>query len=116
VRGATVGGNNIWYLLPPTLNEWVSARYVENVGAAPDWCGTAKRFTGRTTEALTQRTGPTRKASSAGTLARGSQVRIVCKLPGQEVDGNALWYSLTNGRWVSARYVDNIGAAPGYCN
>ena len=116
IRGTAVGGNNLWYALPPTLNEWVSARYVRNVGSAPRWCGTDARFTGRTTVALTQRTGPTRLASSAGTLARGTRVSIVCKLRGQAVDGNALWYSLTSGRWVSARYVTNVGAAPGWCN
>ena len=25
VRGTAVDGNNIWYALPPTLGEWVSA-------------------------------------------------------------------------------------------
>jgi uncharacterized protein YgiM (DUF1202 family) len=116
VRGSSVGGNDLWYALPPTLNEWVSARYVANVGAAPEWCGTDARFRGRSTAALTQRTGPTRAAGSAGTLARGANLVIVCKLRGQDVNGNALWYSLTNGRWVSARYVTNVGSAPGWCN
>jgi uncharacterized protein YraI len=116
VRGTSVGGNDLWYALPPTLNEWVSARYVANVGSAPQWCGTDASFRGRTTAALTQRTGPTRAASSAGSLPRGAAVAIVCKLRGQDVHGNALWYSLTNGRWVSARYVANVGRAPGWCN
>jgi uncharacterized protein YraI len=116
VRGTSVDGNDLWYALPPTLNEWVSARYVSNVGSAPQWCGTDARFRGRTTVALTQRTGPTRAASSAGTLSRGTAVVIVCKLRGQDVNGNALWYSLANGRWVSARYVTNVGQAPGWCN
>jgi uncharacterized protein YraI len=116
VRGTSVDGNDLWYALPPTLNEWVSARYVANVGSAPQWCGTDARFRGRTTATLTQRTGPTRAASSAGTLARGVNVVLVCKLRGADVDGNALWYSLANGRWVSARYVTNVGSAPGWCN
>ena len=116
VRGTSVEGNDLWYALPPTLNEWVSARYVANVGSTPQWCGTDAHFRGRTTAALTQRTGPTRAASSAGTLPRGAAVVIVCKLRGQDVNGNALWYSLANGRWVSARYVTNVGQAPGWCN
>ena len=116
IRGSSVDGNRVWYLLPPSLNEWVSARYVAVVGSTPPDCGTDARFTGTTTTALTQRTGPTRAAAAAGTLARGTKVSIVCKLPGQPVAGNALWYSLTNGRWVAARYVSNVGAAPGWCN
>jgi uncharacterized protein YraI len=116
VRGSSVDGNDLWYALPPTLNEWVSARYVANVGSAPEWCGTDARFRGRTTAALIQRTGPTRAASSAGTVPRGAALVIVCKLRGQDVNGNALWYSLANGRWVSARYVTNVGQAPGWCN
>ncbi|MFP5282719.1 MAG: hypothetical protein ACLGIF_04640 [Actinomycetes bacterium] len=115
VRGTTVDGNNLWYLLPPTLNEWVSARYVRNVGAAPGWCGTDERFEGRTTTALTKRTGPTRAASSAGVLPSGAKVTIVCTLPGQKVDGNDHWYHLVDGRWVSARYVTLGGRAPGWC-
>lgn len=40
VRGTNVDGNNRWYRLPgdDAGQEWVSARYVANVGAAPDWC------------------------------------------------------------------------------
>ena len=116
VRGTSVGGNNVWYALPPTLNEWVAARYVDNVGAAPDWCGTDARFAGKTTAKLTKRTGPTTAASSAGTVAKGAKVTIVCKLPGQNVKGNTKWYYLTDGRWVAARYVQNVGKAPGWCN
>jgi uncharacterized protein YraI len=116
VRGTSVNGNDLWYALPPSLNEWVSARYIANVGAAPQWCGTDARFRGRSTATLTKRTGPTRLASSAGTLPRDAAVTIVCKLRGQDVNGNALWYSLTSGRWVSARYTTNVGQAPGWCN
>lgn len=115
LRGTSVDGNNIWYALPPTLNEWVSARYVENVGAAPGWCGTDERYVGKATEKLTKRTGPTTSASKAGTVAKGARVNIICKLPGQNVKGNTRWYYLTDGRWVSARYVDNVGKAPGWC-
>ena len=116
VRGTSLGGNDVWYALPPTLNEWVSARYVATVGPAPDWCGTDERFVGRATAKLTKRTGPTTAASSAGSLAKGAGVDIICKLPGQNVNGNTRWYYLTDGRWVSARYVDNVGRAPGWCN
>ncbi len=116
LRGSTVDGNDIWYALPPTLNEWVSARYVQSIGAAPDWCGTDARFRGKTTAALTKRTGPTAAATSAGTVVKGATLNIICKLPGQNVAGNDRWYHLTDGRWVAARYVTNVGTAPGWCN
>ena len=116
VRGSSVDGNNLWYLLPPTLNEWVSARYVRNVGAAPGWCGNDERFVGRTTTAVTKRVAPTTAAAASGGLARGVRVTIICKLPGQSVGGNNRWYYLTDGRWVAARYVANVGRAPGWCS
>lgn len=34
--GQSVGGNNRWYLT--SEKGWVSARYVDNVGKAPQWC------------------------------------------------------------------------------
>jgi len=116
IRGTSVGGNDIWYALPPTLNEWVSARYVTNVGAVPGWCGSDERFVGKATAKLTKRTGPTAASSSAGAVAKGAGVDIICKLPGQNVNGNTRWYHLTDGRWVAARYVSNVGRAPTWCN
>lgn len=116
VRGTSVDGNNLWYALPPALGEWVSARYVQNVGPAPRWCGTSERYVGRTTAKLTKRVAPTTAAASAGTLAKGAGVDIICKLDGQNVAGNKRWYYLTDGRWVAARYVENVGRAPGWCN
>jgi hypothetical protein len=111
VRGSSVDGNNLWYALPPTLGEWV-----QNVGAAPRWCGSSERFVGRTTTALTKRVAPTIAAASAGVLGKGAGVDIICKLDGKNVDGNRRWYYLIDGRWVAARYVANVGRAPGWCN
>lgn len=115
LRGSSVGGNDTWYLLPPTLNEFVSARYV-HVSGTVRVCGTSKRYTGKTTAKLTKRVAPTTAAGSAGTLAKGKTVKIICKIDGQSVGGNKRWYYLTDGRWVAARYVSNVGAAPGFCN
>lgn len=116
VRGSSVGGNDIWYALPPTFNEWVSARYVDNVGAAPDWCGNSERFVGRTTAKLTKRAAPTSASAAKGSYNSGAGVDIICKLKGQNVSGNNLWYWTTGKRWVAARYVDNVGRAPHWCN
>jgi hypothetical protein len=43
-------------------------------------------------------------------------VNIICKLEGQPVSGNDLWYFSTDHRWVAARYVKNVGRSPGWCN
>ncbi len=115
VRGSSVDGNDLWYLLPPTLNEWVSARYVRNVGAAPGWCGSDERFVGRTTTTVTKRVAPTTAAGATGVLARGAACTSSASCPVSRVGGNNRWYYLTDGRWVSARYVSNVGRAPGWC-
>lgn len=39
-RGPMIDGNNKWYRLPGQHN-WVSARYVANIGSPPGWCGHA---------------------------------------------------------------------------
>ena len=51
-----------------------------------------------------------------GSLPSGAVVSIRCKVVGQNVDGNRLWYRLGNGRlgYVSARYVDNLSPVA-YC-
>lgn len=51
-----------------------------------------------------------------GALQPGTIIALHCKVVGQNVDGNKLWYQLGNGRpgYVSARYVDNLAVVP-YC-
>ena len=116
VRGSSVNGNDLWYSLPPTLNEWVAARYVQHIGPSPRWCGSSKRFVGRATTALTKRAAPTTASAKVGSVALGAHVDIICKLEGQSVAGNNRWYFLTDHRWVAARYVSNVGRAAGWCN
>ena len=116
VRGSSVNGNDLWYSLPPTLNEWVAARHVQDIGPAPRWCGSSERFLGRTTTATTKRAAPTTASANVGSVARGTSVNIVCKLEGQSVAGNNRWYFLSDHRWVAARYVNNVGRAPRWCN
>ncbi len=61
----------------------------------------------------------TNSAVVGGPIRYGTVIRIRCKVVGQNVDGNRLWYKLADARFpngfVSARYVDNIGRAPSYC-
>ena len=115
VRGTMVDGNDLWYSLPPNTHEWVSARYVKNVGPTPDWCSGGKVATGKATSGLNLRQGPTHSDKIVGSVAAGATIKINCKVVSDNVNGNDLWYYTTGGRWVTARYIDNIGAAPGYC-
>ncbi|MGI8767570.1 MAG: hypothetical protein ACR2I1_00470 [Propionibacteriaceae bacterium] len=115
VRGTIVDGNDLWYSLPPDTHEWVSARYVENIGAAPGWCtGGSKGFTGRATAGLSARRAPNTSDTKVGSYAKGATISIVCKVDGQGVYGNPRWYYTSKSSWVSARYVSNVGAAPGW--
>lgn len=119
ITGSKVAGNNKWYLLPGDSHgghEWIAARYVKNVGSAPGWCGTSQRFVGKATTAVSKRTGPTTSDSTAGSLVKGGGVDIICKLESQKVSGNKLWYWTKDHKWVSARYIDNVGKAPIYCS
>lgn len=62
------------------------------------------------------RAGPTTGASSLTILVDGTEVQITCKAPGETIDGNSTWHKLGDRRWVSARYVTNVGAPPRWCD
>lgn len=68
---------------------------------------------------LVARLTPSRHADRAGAFRDGARIRINCKVRGSRVGGNRLWYLVSEGhfpRWVSARHVANLGAAPDYCD
>lgn len=66
---------------------------------------------------LLLRDKPTRSSRVVGSVEYGTVVKIFCKTTGDNVDGNNRWYLLTDGTWAwgSARYIENIGAAPRFC-
>ncbi|MFC8346743.1 SH3 domain-containing protein [Streptomyces sp. NPDC057280] len=70
-----------------------------------------------TASSLNLRSAPNRGSQIIRTAHRGEIVSIFCKTPGQTINGNPLWYLLTDGTWAwgAARYIDNIGAAPRWC-
>ncbi|GGQ26154.1 SH3 domain-containing protein [Streptomyces mutabilis] len=70
-----------------------------------------------TADRLALRTSPTRGSQVIRYAHRGETVHIYCKVPGDKVKGNPLWYLLTDGTWAwgAARYIDNIGPAPRWC-
>ncbi|MGW0332591.1 SH3 domain-containing protein [Streptomyces sp. NPDC003011] len=66
---------------------------------------------------LALRSAPNRGSQIIRYAHRGEIVKIFCKTGGQTVDGNPLWYLLTDGTWAwgAARYIDNIGPSPRWC-
>jgi hypothetical protein len=78
-----------------------------------------RRYRGRITAngGLTLRSAPNRGARIIRVAPRGEVVSIYCKTSGDSVQGNRLWYLLTDGTWAwgAAYYIDNIGPAPRWC-
>ncbi len=70
-----------------------------------------------TADQLALRSRPDRGSRIIRYAYRGEHVSIFCKTGGSNVQGNPLWYLLTDGTWAwgSARYIDNIGPAPRWC-
>lgn len=102
VPGPVVDGNSRWYLVVGEGDaNWVSARYVRNVGPAPDPCDPSDgTYAARTTAVLKKRVGPTTADASAGTYAKGQKLRVQCY-----TDSGQKWYLTDGSRWVSAAYV-----------
>ncbi|MFD5750823.1 SH3 domain-containing protein [Streptomyces sp. NPDC127033] len=65
---------------------------------------------------LSIRERPTSDSAYLGGLRPGAVIALSCKVVGQNVDGNRLWYRLGDGRpgYVAARYVENLSPVP-YC-
>ncbi|MEV7883566.1 SH3 domain-containing protein [Streptomyces sp. NPDC002817] len=70
-----------------------------------------------TASTLRLRSKPTTGSQVIRYAYQGEIVSIFCKTGGQNIDGNHLWYLLTDGTWAwgAARYIDNIGPAPRWC-
>ncbi|MFJ5733682.1 SH3 domain-containing protein [Streptomyces paradoxus] len=70
-----------------------------------------------TADTLALRSAPNRGSQIIRFAHRGDVVSIFCKTGGETVQGNPLWYLLTDGTWAwgAARYIDNIGPAPRWC-
>ncbi len=107
VHSESVDGNDLWYLVRGSKGRWVSARYVDNVGAAPRVCGDGLQSKGTViTDRLNRREAPTLRAAKDGVLTRDDQVSVVCWVDGlREGTGDTVWYQLAGGSWVSADYI-----------
>ncbi|MFJ3636823.1 SH3 domain-containing protein [Streptomyces sp. NPDC090112] len=59
------------------------------------------------------RSGPGTRYAKTGKAASGSVVALQCKVNGEKVDGNAIWYKLADGSgWIAARYAQNLNKVP----
>ncbi|MER8069161.1 hypothetical protein ABTZ59_12825 [Streptomyces sp. NPDC094034] len=65
---------------------------------------------------LSIREEPTSQSGYLGGLRPGTVIPLFCKVRGENVDGNNLWYLLGDARpgYVAARYVENQSPVP-YC-
>jgi hypothetical protein len=92
-----------------------------NTGGRGDGLGqnNPRHYKGRITArgGLALRSAPTRGSQLIRVARHGEIVSIYCKTSGQNVQGNPLWYLLTDGTWAwgAARHIDNIGPSPRWC-
>ncbi|PWI10798.1 hypothetical protein DIZ27_10420 [Streptomyces sp. NWU339] len=70
-----------------------------------------------TAHSLALRSSPHRGSRVIRYAHKGEVLSIYCKAGGDSVQGNSLWYLLTDGTWAwgPARHIDNIGPAPRWC-
>lgn len=66
---------------------------------------------------LNVRETPNTRYAPIGSIPYGTIIELVCKVNGEVVEGNRLWYRLKGDtvRYVAARWVENVNAAPGVC-
>jgi uncharacterized protein YgiM (DUF1202 family) len=116
LNAVSVDGNRRWYMIG--AGSYVSARYVSNVGKTPTWCPETKFDVAKAVKkpSVNLRRGPTNASKIVGSLKYGTKVELICKVNGPKVDGNPRWYQLRDGRWVTARYMQNVGEAPRFCS
>ncbi|MGW7032092.1 hypothetical protein ACWGFX_33640 [Streptomyces xanthophaeus] len=59
------------------------------------------------------RSGPGTHYAKTGKAKTDSVVALQCKVNGEKVDGNSIWYKLADGSgWISARYALNLNKVP----
>ncbi|WP_152360121.1 SH3 domain-containing protein [Microlunatus speluncae] len=113
VPSTRVDGNRLWYALSGNKG-WVSARYVDNLGAAPKRCPEfdTEFGIGRADTALNLRHGPSTKDRLYGVAGKGAKLTVVCHESSQSVYGSRTWYLLNNGYWVHGAHVTRLPAVP----
>ncbi|WP_107288228.1 hypothetical protein [Streptomyces sp. NBRC 110611] len=66
---------------------------------------------------LVVRTGPSYQYRALGSKQYGTVVGIVCRVKGQRVEGNPVWYKLSDASyaWSSERHIVQDGKRPRWC-
>ena len=110
MRGTSVGDNEVWYAIHGGT-EWVTARYVDNVGTAPKWCPQAdtETATANVTSDLNVREGPTTADQLVSSVPAGESVEVRCSARSQDIGGDRTWYATMTGQWVTGAYVELDG-------
>ncbi|MBW1602214.1 SH3 domain-containing protein [Streptomyces sp. JJ66] len=63
--------------------------------------------------AVNIRSKPTTHSKVLGSYRHGAKIALDCKVRGQNVNGNNIWYKLYDRHaWVTARYVKNLDYVP----
>lgn len=99
-------------------NQGGNGSHESGTGQAGGHHGDQGQYKGRVTvKSLALRTAPNRGSQVIRYVHKGDVVSIFCKVPGDKVNGNPLWYLLTDGTWAwgPAAHIDNIGPAPRWC-
>lgn len=105
VEGTVVGGNKWWYLVASNDDtSWVSARYVRNIGAAPDHCDPSDGLLlGTTTTRVNVREGASSADRVTSVAAKGARIRFQCYT---QTSRTHRWLLTAGGRWISGDYVN----------
>ncbi|MFE2374080.1 SH3 domain-containing protein [Streptomyces sp. NPDC059398] len=113
VMALTAGALAVGVAAGPALAGESSGPAAKGQSTAAAWTHYKGRVIART--GVLVRSGPSQHYRVVGSYSYHSIIPIVCKVRGQNVGGNILWYKTAKGNFVSARYVDNVGSIPPYC-
>jgi hypothetical protein len=91
--------------------------YVDSPKSSSDTTTNSAHYSNTITEkahvdsgvSLTRRAGPSTSSARLGELAPGADVTVRCSTSGQSVSGDTTWYQLSDGSYVSARYILDVG-------
>lgn len=113
VAGGPAGGDRRWYSTNASGTRWVKGNFIDaNKGVKECPTSDTSLSKGVTTAQLNARKGPSTSDKIANSKSKGSEIDATCKVRAQRIDGNDLWYYLSNDTWVSARYVKNVDGGP----
>lgn len=110
--GSTVDGNQVWYKVAGQRT-WVSARYVEVVGDPVPACTAGSDPAdpdARAIAGLNVRKAPSTSDQRWGSVARGGDVSLDCRVNGSTVAGpdgrrTSVWYAVTGGEGAHGGFV-----------